>query len=45
MCEVRISYKKYIKNEILPHSKYSGCVLKKNSRSLGVVFITDLRVV
>jgi len=29
MCEVRISYKKYVKNEILPHSKYSGSVLQK----------------
>jgi hypothetical protein len=29
MCEVRISYKKYLKNEILPHSKYSGSVLQK----------------
>jgi hypothetical protein len=29
MCEVRISYKEYLKNEILVHSKYSGSVLQK----------------
>jgi hypothetical protein len=32
MCEVRISYKKYVKDEILPHSKYSGSVLQKPLR-------------
>jgi hypothetical protein len=31
MCEVRISYKKYLKNEIVPHNKYSGSVLQNQS--------------
>ena len=45
MCEVRISYKKYIKNEILPHSIILGICITKTSRSLGVMVVTDLRMV